>query len=393
MNVRYHRTECRWGPRSTAKHRAVAWSILLLAIFGCREEQESGVEVRVCGDLVTPDEIDSIRHTVYNEDRTEAWSGLVELQTRGGSPGQADAGSPEIPAPPSPDIFRSRVIQLPLVNPGAEEGVEGWTIEEGVFESLESGECSRGNAYAGERFFSVGGACSGTPFAQVSQRVDITEFARQIDAETATTCFGGYLRDRKGKDRPAMMLRFIDRNDVVIEESESLGSKKKRWNVHEREVQVPRETRSIELVLSGTRSAGPHNDSYFDDLFMALSINGQACDEVLSEAASETSESDITEQADVDVAHVETVDLGVPDVMPPTGETVSFTGRVPDGHGNTWVRVQGLKDGVVVVVSETRPGRAAMLSLDRSCLSVRCAVGQTCMAGECQLVPVGGQCH
>jgi hypothetical protein len=269
--------------------------------------------------------------------------------------------------------------------------VVGWTIEEGVFESLESGECSRGNSYAGERFFSVGGACSGTPFAQVSQRINVTEYARQIDAEMATTCFGGYLRDRKGKDRPEMMLRFIDGDNVVIQESDSLGSKKKRWSEHKREVQVPPETRSIELVLSGTRTAGQHNDSYFDDLFMALGVNGQACDEASVEPVSEISASDTNQEPDLD--HVETTDLGVSDVKAPAGETVSFTGRVPEGRGHTWVRVQGLKDGVVMVVNETRPDRIATLSLDRSCRSVRCTVGKTCMAGTCQLVSVGDQCQ
>ena len=56
---------------------------ILLAMFvlsyGCSEEAEERIQVNLCGDLVVPAEIDAIRLTVYNEDRSLSWWGLNEL--------------------------------------------------------------------------------------------------------------------------------------------------------------------------------------------------------------------------------------------------------------------------------------------------------------------------
>jgi hypothetical protein len=82
----------------------------------------------------------------------------------------------------------------------------------------------------------------------------------------------------------------------------------------------------------------------------------------------------------------------LPDMAIPEGPSVSLARTVPIGRGNTWVRAQGIKDGIVVIVSEVRPGPSATLGLNRVCRQVSCAVGQTCIDGECALVPAGGQC-
>ena len=87
-----------------------------------------------------------------------------------------------------------------------------------------------------------------------------------------------------------------------------------------------------------------------------------------------------------------TVDGGPPDFMIPDGPTVGFERRVPIGNGNGWIRAQGLKDGVVVVTNEVRPEKNARIRLERQCRLVQCATGQTCLDGECELVPVGGRC-
>ena len=39
------------------------------------EKTDDGIRVRVCGDLVVPDEVESVRLTALNEDRTEVWTG------------------------------------------------------------------------------------------------------------------------------------------------------------------------------------------------------------------------------------------------------------------------------------------------------------------------------
>ena len=56
----------------------VKYFIYLFAVCivgGCSEDESSGIEVTVCGNVVVPGQVDALRITVLNEDRTEAWSG------------------------------------------------------------------------------------------------------------------------------------------------------------------------------------------------------------------------------------------------------------------------------------------------------------------------------
>ena len=94
MNIPYGRVCYLWRSRSERPLRAITWVILVLVSAGCQEEEQSGVEVRICGDLVVPDEIDSIRLTVYNEDRSEAWSGLMNVGEAEQEPKQPDDSPP-----------------------------------------------------------------------------------------------------------------------------------------------------------------------------------------------------------------------------------------------------------------------------------------------------------
>jgi hypothetical protein len=42
---------------------------------------------------------------------------------------------------------------------------------------------------------------------------------------------------------------------------------------------VPTGTEEIRLILMGTRNAGSDNDSYFDDMFLKLNLNGNGCEQ------------------------------------------------------------------------------------------------------------------
>lgn len=124
--------------------------VTLLAIIGCQEEQAPGYDVRVCGDLTVPEEIDAIRLTVYREDRTEAWSGIVELESPDDSPAVSmveDAG---------PVVFPD-VVQMPAAEePGPSDGWLGGACEQ-------ASECGHGQAVcltSGDGF--PGGLCTKT---------------------------------------------------------------------------------------------------------------------------------------------------------------------------------------------------------------------------------------
>jgi hypothetical protein len=66
----------------------------------------------------------------------------------------------------------------------------------------------------------------------------------------------------------------------------------------------------------------------------------------------------------------------------PEGPAVDLVLKVPDGDGRTWVRVEGLIEGVVAVTAEVRPTERgdARLALNRACLGIDCPLGQTCAA-------------
>ena len=67
-----------------------------------------------------------------------------------------------------------------------------------------------------------------------------------------------------------MTLAFIDENGNEIDRSETLGTYNAFWTLLSSDYQIPIGTRSIQMILMGTRYAGDDNDSYFDDLFLKV---------------------------------------------------------------------------------------------------------------------------
>ena len=67
-----------------------------------------------------------------------------------------------------------------------------------------------------------------------------------------------------------MTLAFIDEDGNEIDRAETLGTYNAFWTLLSSDYQIPIGTRSIQLILMGTRYAGDDNDSYFDDLFLKV---------------------------------------------------------------------------------------------------------------------------
>lgn len=81
---------------------------------------------------------------------------------------------------------------------------------------------------------------------------------------------------------------------------------------------------------------------------------------------------------------------------PGTAQTLPLTFDLTAGQGNMWVVVRGFRDGVPV---ETVWGRVTLLThgsadvsigLTKDCLGVKCAYGQTCIRGQCEITKFGG---
>ena len=157
-----------------------------------------------------------------------------------------------------------------LVNPGGEEGLDGWTVTEGVAESLTAGECNGVNPFAGDRYFAVGGLCTESDLARMHQDVDVSAWADSIDAGVQVAYAEGMLSDWSGADIPAMRLVLLDENEGVLEETGWFEMPSATWTPVAVESLLPPLTRMVRLELQGTRIAGADNDSYFDELSLRL---------------------------------------------------------------------------------------------------------------------------
>ena len=67
-----------------------------------------------------------------------------------------------------------------------------------------------------------------------------------------------------------MTIAFFDENGNEIDRAETLGTYNAFWTLLSSDYQIPIGTRSIQVILMGTRYAGDDNDSYFDDLFLRI---------------------------------------------------------------------------------------------------------------------------
>ena len=165
-----------------------------------------------------------------------------------------------------------------LLNSGAENGTENWNETTGAFEAILSGECAGNVAHSGSFLFAVGGVCDPNEYGEGYQEISIAAFASDVDNNSAFVKFGGYLSDYSGSDIPALKLAFYDNSGGLLSETNTYENQSASWTLVEDLQAVPIGTRSIRMVLMGTRNAGTDNDSYFDDLFIKIQTTIDDCE-------------------------------------------------------------------------------------------------------------------
>ena len=170
-------------------------------------------------------------------------------------------------------------LSLPnlLENPGAENDLEAWQVQEGVVEALTSGTCNGVAPHSGEQYFAVGGLCEHSALAIAVQDVDVSAYQDSIDTGAFVAHFGGYLSNFSGSDRPEMRLIFMDEAGLELGQSNTLTTLSSNWTLLGESLSIPPSTRAIRVELKGTRNAGTDNDSYFDDLFLRLGTTEIEC--------------------------------------------------------------------------------------------------------------------
>ncbi|MCF8463605.1 MAG: fibronectin type III domain-containing protein [Flavobacteriales bacterium] len=166
-----------------------------------------------------------------------------------------------------------------LTNGGAEDGVNNWIEDQGSFESINSGECAGNDAYAGSKLFAVGGVCDDNAYGEGHQDVDVTAYSIEIDGGNVEVSFGGYLSDYNGADRPEFKLECYGATANLLATSSTFGNQTSSWTLMSESMAVPAGTRTIRMILMGTRNVGSDNDSYFDEMFVKLDFGSQGCEQ------------------------------------------------------------------------------------------------------------------
>lgn len=156
-----------------------------------------------------------------------------------------------------------------LLNGDAESGISNWT---GDIESLTDNECGSVPVYQGTNFFAVGGVCANEQDAGLAeQTIDISGFAVDIDDEKYYVEYSGYLRTwGSNNDLPEMYIEFLNANNNVLGTSSVISNAEPNWLLQSGNASIPFATRTLRVVLEGTRMAGTDNDSYFDTLSVRL---------------------------------------------------------------------------------------------------------------------------
>ena len=157
-----------------------------------------------------------------------------------------------------------------LENPGAENLMADWIIDQGICESMLAGDCAGTNPYSGDRYFAVGGLCEESEIGRMHQEIDISMYADSVDQGGMQVVFGAMMSDWSGSDVPDMRLVFKNQNGYTISTTDYITGNQTTWLLIENMVDIPALSRIIRAELRGTRNEGTDNDSYFDDVFVRL---------------------------------------------------------------------------------------------------------------------------
>jgi hypothetical protein len=171
-----------------------------------------------------------------------------------------------------------------LLNPGAEEDTSFWIVDYGELESLEDGECNGISPHTGQKYFAVGAVCIENEFAAAHQTVDLNNFSTEIDAGNVILKYGAYLSNWGGSDIPSFTVQFFDTNDSLILGTDTSSTTNSTWTLMNKIWAIPTGTRSVSFIIMGQRITGTDNDSYFDDIFLQLNLQGDSCSYYISQS-------------------------------------------------------------------------------------------------------------
>lgn len=169
-----------------------------------------------------------------------------------------------------------------LVNPGSEDELTGWVIDEGICESVTDGECDGTSPFEGARYFAVGGLCNESTVGRMHQLIDVSMHSDSIDLGSMMINYGAMMSDWSGDDVPEMKLIFLTQGGITIDETEYIAGPFVNWTEVSNTINIPALTRQIKCELKGTRNAGTDNDSYFDNVFVQVGYEAECNTDIVN---------------------------------------------------------------------------------------------------------------
>lgn len=154
-----------------------------------------------------------------------------------------------------------------IVNPGndlpaAASGITGWT------EVLGSNWQRRSTAplpQAGDAYFFAGPGA----VAELSQIVDVSAFASNIQGGTQRFLFDGFVRSyQQGRnDTSQIVLEYLNGSSGILDSfTSAIFADASQWTEITDERLAPVDTTAIRIRLLSVRRTGTNNDGYFDSL-------------------------------------------------------------------------------------------------------------------------------
>jgi alpha-tubulin suppressor-like RCC1 family protein len=149
-----------------------------------------------------------------------------------------------------------------LKNPGAEEGIEFWTVNSNAYTvRLENPPPHSGNQY----FFTGANIDEAVAY----QEINLNSFLSLIENSEAKCTIEGYMRNYQGSDGDIsqIVVQFLSDDASIVETVESDKiSNNEYWVQYKKEMLIPKSTVAIRFNLISTLRQDALNNGYFDDL-------------------------------------------------------------------------------------------------------------------------------
>lgn len=159
--------------------------------------------------------------------------------------------------------------QNKVQNPGCEQSLAGGEISgwQEITGGAWSRQCANPTAHGGDCYFYAGDVAE----AELSQRIDVSDDAQIIDSGNKHYFFVAYVRsfNENPTDQSGVKLIYRDHNDAIIE-TVTFGpyTNTSSWFTLDFVVQIPVDTRTVDIRLHSVRANGTSNDGYYDDIYL-----------------------------------------------------------------------------------------------------------------------------